>query len=182
MRSGAVVMRRTGSPEVLAIEEVELPPLMPDEARLRTRASAINQTDLEIRAGNWPIRREPQFPYVPGVEVVGDVVATGPGVHGLKVGDVAWTMMQGLGGVRAERDGGYGEHVTVAADAVAPLPRDLDPVDLAAVGLAGVTAHGALAKLEPLRDRTLVVTGARGGVGSVAVALGTSSFNLRIRG
>jgi NADPH2:quinone reductase len=167
-------MRQTGPPEVLVLEEVTLPPLMPGEVLLRTRASAINHTDLEIRAGNWPIQREPKFPYVPGVEVVGDVVATGPGLHGLKVGELAWTMMQGLGGVRAERDGGYAEHVTVTADAVAPLPRDLDPVDLAAVGLAGVTAYEALAKLEPLRDRTLIVTGAQGGVGSVAVALGTS--------
>jgi NADPH2:quinone reductase len=34
----------------------------------------VNHSDLEIRSGNWPIRREPKFPYVPGLEVVGDVV------------------------------------------------------------------------------------------------------------
>jgi NADPH:quinone reductase-like Zn-dependent oxidoreductase len=48
--------------------------------------------------------------------------------------------MQGLGGVRAERDGGYAEHVTVAADVLAPLPAEPDSVQFAAIGLAGVTA------------------------------------------
>jgi NADPH2:quinone reductase len=171
-KSRAVVMRRTGPPEVLAVEELTLPPLARGEVRLRALASAVNHSDLEIRAGNWPIRREPRFPYVPGLEVVGEVVEVAPDVGGLAVGDRAWTMMQGLGGVRAERDGGYAEHVTVAAGVLAPLPADLDPVGLAAVGLAGVTALEAMRKLGPLGGRTLVVSGATGGVGAVAVEIG----------
>src|SRR5688500_11028010 len=110
--SFAVVMRRTGPPEVLQWEEVALRPLAPGEVRLRTLAAAVNHSDLEIRAGNWPIRREPCFPYVPGLEVVGEVVEVGADVVGFATGDRAWTMMQGLGGVRAERDGGHAEHVT----------------------------------------------------------------------
>jgi NADPH2:quinone reductase len=62
MRSRAVVMRRTGPPDVLALEEVELAPLAPGEVRLRSLASAVNHSDLEIRAGSWNIRREPKFP------------------------------------------------------------------------------------------------------------------------
>jgi NADPH2:quinone reductase len=49
------------------------------------------------------------------LEVVGDVVEVGREVVGVRTGDRVWTMMQGLGGVRAERDGGYAEHVTVPA-------------------------------------------------------------------
>jgi NADPH:quinone reductase-like Zn-dependent oxidoreductase len=75
MKSRAVVMRRFGGPEVLVLEEVELPALRAGEIRLRALASAVNHSDLEIRAGNWTIRREPKLPYVPGLEVVGDVVA-----------------------------------------------------------------------------------------------------------
>ena len=130
-KSRAVVMRRTGPPEVLAIEEVALAPLTRGEVRLRMLASAINHSDLEIRAGNWPIRREQRFPYVPGLEVVGEVVEVAPDVREFAVGDRAWTTMQGLGGVRAERNGGYAEHVTVAAGVLAPLPADLDPVAFA---------------------------------------------------
>src|SRR3954454_16330583 len=128
MRARAVVMRRTGPAEVLAVEDVDLLPLRPGEVRLRALASAVNHSDLEIRAGNWAIRRDPKFPYVPGLEVVGDVVEVASGVEGIRTGDRVWTTMQGLGGVRAERDGGYAEHVTVLASTVAPLPAGTDPV------------------------------------------------------
>jgi len=177
MRSRAVVMRKAGPPEVLAFEDVELPPLSSSDIRLRALASAINHSDLEIRAGNWKIRREPQFPYVPGLEVVGEVVEVGADVgDNVRVGDRVWTMMQGLGGVRAERDGGYAEHVTVSASNVAPLPADIDPVAFAAGGLAAVTAYQGLSRLgETLRGRTLIVTGATGGVGAAAVSLGRAA-------
>ncbi len=166
-------MQRYGPPKVLALETVDLPPLRPNEVRLRTLAAAVNHSDLEIRAGNWPIRRKPPFPYVPGLEVVGEVV------EGRGAGTRAWTMMQGLGGVRAERDGGYAEHVTVSEDAIAQVPSDMDPVDLAALGLAGVTAYGGLAKMGPLQGKTVVVTGAAGGVGSAAVGL-AKAFGARV--
>lgn len=171
MGSRAVVMRSIGGPEVLAIEDVTLPPLRSGEVRLRTLASAVNHSDLEIRSGNWNIRRDPKFPYVPGLEVVGEVVAVGDGVDSVRLGDRAWTTMQGLGGVRAERDGGYAEHVTVAASALALVPKELDPIAFAAIGLAGVTAYEGLRKLGDLAGRTVIVTGASGGVGSLAVML-----------
>ncbi len=165
-------MRRTGGPEVLAVEQVALAPLAPGDVRLRALASAVNHSDLEVRAGNWPIRREPRFPYVPGLEVVGEVTAVADDVRGVAVGDRAWTTMQGLGGVRAERDGGYAEYVTIAADVLAPLPADIDAVAFAAIGLAGVTAIEAMRRLGSLRGKTLVVSGATGGVGAVAVEIG----------
>jgi NADPH2:quinone reductase len=149
MKSRAVVMRRNGGPEVLAVEEVELAPLREGEVRLRTLASAVNHSDLEIRAGNWAIRRDPKFPYVPGLEVVGDVVEIASGVEGIRAGDRAWTMMQGLGG----------------------LPETIDPIAFASVGLAGVTAYQGLQTLGPLSGKTVVVTGATGGVGALAVLL-----------
>lgn len=170
-----MVMRRCGPPGVLALEEVELASLGAGDVRLRALASAVNHSDLEIRAGNWPIRREPRFPYVPGLEVVGDVVEVASGVEGVKIGDRVWTMMQGLGGVRAERDGGYAEHVTVSASVVAPLPAGTDPVAFAAVGLAGVTAYEGLRALKVKAGETVLVTGPAGGVGSAAVALARAS-------
>jgi NADPH2:quinone reductase len=171
MMSRAVVMRKTGPADVLVYEERELLPLRDGEIRLRSLACAVNHSDLEIRAGNWPIRRAPQFPYVPGLEVVGEVVEVANGVDMIRAGDRVWTMMQGLGGVRAERDGGYAEHVTVSASVVASLPSSVDPVAFAAVGLAGVTAHQGLERLGDLAGRSVVITGPSGGVGSVAILL-----------
>lgn len=168
-------MRKTGLPQVLAIEDVVLPQLRSGEIRIRALASAVNHSDLEIRAGNWTIRREPKFPYVPGLEVVGDVIDAAADVEGVRVGDRVWTMMQGLGGVRAERDGGYAEHVTVAASAVAQLPEAIDPLAFAASGLAAVTAYQGLQRLGELRGRTLIVTGPTGGVGAAAIQLGRAA-------
>jgi NADPH2:quinone reductase len=164
-------MHRYGPPAVLRLEDVALLPLRPGEIRLRAIASAINHSDLEIRAGNWPIRGTTPFPYVPGLEVVGEVMETGAGVADFKPGDRAITMMQGLGGVRAERPGGYAQHVTVAADAAAPVSADLDPLDVAALGLAAVTAHEGLRKIGDLAGKRVAITGAAGGVGSAAVAI-----------
>jgi NADPH:quinone reductase len=170
-QGGAIVIRRYGGPDVLHFETVPLAALQPDEIRLRSIASAINHSDLEIRAGNWPIRRPEPFPYTPGLEVVGEVVDVGSGVSEFRVGDRAITMMQGLGGVRAHRPGGYAEYVVVGASAAAPITADTDPLAMAALGLASVTAFVGLQKIGDLANRRIAVTGAAGGVGSAAVAI-----------
>jgi NADPH:quinone reductase len=167
----AIVMRQYGAPDVLRFETVPGAPLDATEVAVRTIAAAINHSDLEIRAGHWPIRRLPPFPYVPGLEVVGEVAAVGTHVTDVAVGDCVITMMQGLGGVRAERSGGYAEYVTVAADAVAKVRPDLDPIAVAALGLGSVTAFEGLRKLGTLNGRRILVTGAAGGVGSAAVGV-----------
>lgn len=58
-----------------------------DEVRIRSIASAINHTDLEIRAGNWPVRKPQPFPYVPDVEVVGEIEEVGHAVQEFRRGD-----------------------------------------------------------------------------------------------
>ena len=167
----AIVMREYGKPSVLRLEDTPVPVPGPGELRIRARASAVNHSDLEIRVGNWPIRRDPPFPYTPGVEVVGEVDAVARDVTGMTPGDRVITMMQGLGGVRAERPGGYAEYVTVAAGAVAHLPDDVSDEMMAALGLAAVTAYEGLRKIGKLAGRRILVTGAAGGVGSCAVGI-----------
>jgi NADPH:quinone reductase len=169
--TNAVQMSSLGAPEVLVYASMQLPPLQPDEVRIRTIASAVNHTDLEIRSGNWPIRKQEPFPYVPGVEVLGEIAEVGSSVTGLSPGDRVLTMMQGLGGVRGERPGGYAEMVTVVADAVAPIGGMVDPYLMAALGLGGVTAYEGLRRIGILAGRRILVTGAAGGVGSAAVAI-----------
>jgi NADPH2:quinone reductase len=167
----AIIMRQYGRPDVLRVESVPFAALQPDEIRLRTIAAAVNHSDLEIRAGAWPILKPDPFPYTPGLEVVGDVLEIGANVSKARVGERVITMMQGLGGVRAKRPGGYAEYVVVQASAVAPLARDVDPLDMAALGLASVTAFEGLRRIGNLKRRRIAVTGAAGGVGSAAVAI-----------
>jgi len=166
-----IQMRNYGRPDVLTYADISLPPLEPNEVRIRTIAAAVNHTDLEIRAGNWPVTKAHPFPYVPGVEVIGDIEETGQSVSDIRPGDRVITMMQGLGGVRAERPGGYAEYVTVAAAAVAPVPSRIDPYEMAAIGLVGVTAYEGLRRIGPLAGRRVLITGAAGGIGSAATAI-----------
>ncbi len=167
----AIVMRSVGPPEVLRLERVPFYPLAPDEIRLKVLVSAVNHSDLAIRSGRHRIFRANPFPYVPGLETVGEVAARGEQVTEFRIGDRAITMMQGLGGVRAKRPGGYAEFVTVSAAAAAPVPADLDPLDVAALGLASVTALEGLRKVGVLGGRRIAVTGATGGVGSAAISI-----------
>jgi len=171
LRSAAIIMRQYGGPDVLHHEIASVPALQPDEIRIRSLASAVNHSDLEIRAGNWPILTSAPFPYTPGLEAVGEVVETGAGVSDIRVSDRVITMMQGLGGVRPQRAGGYAEHVVVSAGAAAASGSEVDPLDMAALGLASVTAFEALHKIGDLEGRRIAVTGAAGGVGSAAVAI-----------
>ncbi len=166
-----ILMREYGPPRVLTRAEVSLPPLKPGDVRIRSIASAVNHTDLEIRAGNWPIRASDPFPYIPGVEVVGEIVAIGSDVLDFCRGDRVITMMQGLGGVRAERTGGYAEYLDVAAAAAATLPAEVDPYDIAAFGLVGITAYEGLRRIGSMPNKRILVTGAAGGIGSAAVAI-----------
>ena len=168
-------MDHYGPPDVLVWTPVALAPLTPAELRIRTLAAAVNHTDVEVRAGAWPIRKDRPFPYVPGVEVVGVVVAVGAGQPAGWVGQTVITMMQGMGGVRAERAGGYATYVTVEAEAVARVPDGIDPLALAALGLAGVTAFQGLQRLGDLQGRDVLVTGAAGGVGSAAVSIASGA-------
>jgi NADPH:quinone reductase len=167
----AVQISRYGPPEVLKFCDVVLVPLAANEVRIRTQYAAVNHTDLQIRAGNWPIGKPDPFPYTPGVEVVGVVEEVGTAAQGVAPGQCVITMMQGLGGVRAERPGGYAEFVTVDADAIATIPTGVDMVQIAALGLVGVTAYHGLSRIGPLQNKRILVTGAAGGVGSAATAI-----------
>ncbi len=153
MTEHAIEIDRYGGPEELVWREVQRPALAPDEVRIRTLYAAVNRADIEIRRGEWPIVRGDPFPYTPGLEVVGVVDGVGDRVTGIWPGAQVITMMQRLGGIWGERPGGYGEFVVVRADTVASFPPEVDAEQIAALGLAAVTAAEGLARLDLRRRR-----------------------------
>lgn len=170
----AIQITAYGAPENLCWVDVSLEPLLSDEVRFKVLAAAVNRADLEICSGSWPVQLKAPFPYTPGLEALGDVVAVGSAVTSIKPGDRVITMMQNLGGIHGVRAGGYQQFVTVLADAVAIVPPELDPQKVAALGLAAVTALTGVDRLALQPGHSVVIHAASGGVGSVAVAAANS--------
>ena len=80
----AIRIDQPGGPEVMRLEEVELPPPAKGEVRLRQHAIGINFIDIYHRTGFYPPAKTP---FTPGSEGAGEVVEVGPSVEGLKPGD-----------------------------------------------------------------------------------------------
>lgn len=150
------------------IEIITLDDLNPGEVVIKTAYSSVNYKDALAGAGKGKILR--QFPLVGGIDVAGHVVAsTDPA---FKEGDAVLTTGSGLS---ETRDGGYSEYARLDARWVIPLPTGLSLRESMILGTAGFTAALGLLRMEDNRQTPalgpLAVTGATGGVGSLAVAI-----------
>jgi NADPH2:quinone reductase len=158
----AVVCRALGPPESLRLEQVERPTLRPGEVRVAVAAAGINFPDILMCAGEYQLK--PDLPFVPGVEVSGEVIEVAEGVSDVALGSRVIAKM---------RFGGYADEVVVDARQLSPWPEGFDAAE-AATFLAGHgTAYHALVERGHLQPgEVLLVHGAGGGVGLAAVELG----------
>ena len=150
------------------IEQVALDELDPGEVVIRTAYSSVNYKDALAATGTGKILR--RFPLIGGIDVAGAVVSSSD--DRCHEGDQVLVTGYDLG---VASDGGYAEYVRVPADWVVPIPDGLTPFDAMAIGTAGFTAALSVAQLErnglKPTNGPVIVTGATGGVGSVAVEL-----------
>ena len=145
----------------LRLEEVELPPLQPHEARVRIRAAAVNFPDILTVQGKYQHR--PTLPFTPGTEAAGDVVAVGNAVTNVQVGDRV--ICTGLGC--------FAQEMQVSAIGLHKIPSHVDYAHAAGFSVAYITAYVALVRRAELKPgEWLMVHGAAGGVGLAAVDLG----------
>jgi len=160
----AVRYHEHGGPEVLAVEDVNVPTPGREEVRIGVEAAAVNPVDTYFREGSY----EPAaLPMIPGADAAGVVEAVGENAD-LSVGDRVFAT--GLGN---DRQGTYAESTVAPVDRVSRLPDGVSFAEAAAGALVGVTAWRALvhhAGLEPAEE--CLVHGGSGGVGHVAVQLG----------
>lgn len=158
----AAVCRAHGPPGSVTVDDLPAPDLGPGQVRVRIDAAAVNFPDVLIVANEYQISVPP--PFIPGSEFAGTVAEVADGADGVAVGDrVAGTTMVGA----------FAEEVTVAADAVWPVPDGVGMPHAAAFGVAHRTAWHVLrsvAEVQPGEE--LIVLGAGGGVGLAAVQLG----------
>jgi NADPH:quinone reductase-like Zn-dependent oxidoreductase len=183
----AVVIHEFGGPECLSNDTVPDPVPGYGEVVVRVAACGVNNVDLQIRRG---VRAQLPLPHICGGEVAGTVVAVAPDVGAVRVGaKVAVVPFIGCGycewcaagrpticktrdTLGLKRPGGYAELVAVPALNVVPLPEALDPVDAAALSLAGLTAwHMLIGRAHVQPGEWVLVLGAASGVGSIAIQL-----------
>src|ERR687891_824916 len=150
----AVVCRELCGPGGLVVEDVPAPAPGPGEVRIRVRAAGLNFADSLIIKGQYQDR--PPLPFVPGMEIAGQIEACGPGVAGFAPGDR----------IMAALDyGGFAEAAVCSVEDVVRLPDSIDDVTAAGFAIAYGTAYGALCWAGRLQaGETLVVHGAAGGV------------------
>ncbi|MEF3405462.1 NADPH:quinone oxidoreductase family protein [Agromyces sp. CCNWLW203] len=165
---------RHGEPvDVLELHEVPVPAPGPGELLLRTGAVAVNFPDVLLSRGEYQVR--PELPFVPGIELVGEVVAVGEGVAA--EADAAGIRAFEPGDcVVASRIGVLSEYALVTAEAAHLAPASLDDVQAAGLVIAYQTAWFGLHRRARLQaGETLLVHAAAGGVGTAAVQLGVAA-------
>jgi NADPH:quinone reductase-like Zn-dependent oxidoreductase len=158
----AVVFSRYGNAEVLDLLELAVPEPGCGQVRISVRAAAVNPIDWKIRSGALADVMPVELPRVPGIDVAGVIEAVGEDAQGFAVGDAV------LGKALT---GGYGEKTLAQVDRIAAKPTGLSWELAAALPVAATTAHHALDVLNLTSGETLVIDGASGGVGTLAVQL-----------
>ncbi|MFI9005653.1 NAD(P)-dependent alcohol dehydrogenase [Actinosynnema sp. NPDC053489] len=159
----AALFDRYGPPDVLYEGEVPEPVVGPGEVLVRVHAVSVNGGEVVGRSGRLKVLLGNGFPKRVGIDFAGEVVS-GPG---FAPGTPVW------GGLPRGRFGSAAEYVAVRPRQLAPSPAGLDLVAAAALPAVGTTAITALRDRARLRPgERLLVRGASGGVGSVAVQLG----------
>ena len=150
--------------DVLRLVDVDRPAPGPGQVLVRALAVAANFPDVLLARGEYQVR--PALPFVPGIELCGEVVATGDGVGHLAPGQR----------VVGSRIGVLAEYAVLDAALVFPAPEQLSDAEAAALYVGHQTGHFGLhrrARIQP--GETLLVHAAAGGVGTAAVQLGKAA-------
>lgn len=179
----AAVVEKFG-PEVV-IRELDLPEPGSNQALVKVLTSGICHTDLHAAEGDWPVQPEP--PFVPGHEGIGEIMALGPGEHSVEVGDIVgnawlWSACGECEYCRTGREtqcneaeyggytqnGSFGQYMLVDTRYAARIPKDVDHLEAAPILCAGVTVYKGLKEADTRPGQFMVISGV-GGLGHVAV-------------
>jgi NADPH:quinone reductase len=159
MRAAAI--DRFGKPNVLKVHSLPVPAPAAGQVLIAVDTAGVASWDADIREG-WSPTGRTRFPFILGTDGAGRVAAVGRGVRRFKVGDPVYAS-------NFENGGFYAEYVAVEAKNVARLPKALDLRHAGAMPLTGVTALQGIDALKLKKGETVIIHGATGGVGSLAV-------------
>ena len=157
---------------VSGLQSISMEDINPGEITLKTEYSSINYKDALAATGKGKILRS--FPLIGGVDVAGEVVESDDPRF-----DQGDKVIAACSGLSETNDGGYSEYARINSEAAIELPKQMDTRTAMAIGTAGFAAGLAIFKMK-LNKQTpemgpIVVTGATGGVGSIAIDMLSSS-------
>ncbi|MET7349819.1 medium chain dehydrogenase/reductase family protein [Streptomyces mirabilis] len=156
-----VVLPGKVEPEGLEIRHGAVPAAGPGQVVIRMEATGVSFAEQQMRRGRY--YDQPAFPFVPGYDLVGTILATGEGVEPALAGTRVAALV---------KVGGWASHVLVDAADVVPVPDGIGAAEAETVVVNGITAWQMLHRKARVRaGQTILVHGANGGVGSVLVQL-----------
>ena len=162
----AVFINGYGGSDSLIYGDFPRPQIKSDDVLIRVHAAAINPVDLAVRQGYMAEYLSPTFPLILGCDVSGTITEVGSEVTNFSVGDEVYARQD------LNRNGTYAEYVAISAAAVVRKPRSLDHIHAAAVPHAALTAWQSMFTAANLSaGQTVLIHGAAGGVGHIAVQL-----------
>lgn len=162
----AIVINTYGNEDVLNYVEVDRPEPKADEVLVKVHAAAVNPVDWKIRNGLGE-QFGLKLPLILGGDIAGTIEAIGDGVESFKQGDAVYGMT-----ISGGFSGGYAEYALAKANAIAPKSESITFEAAAAIPIAALTAWQAMFDLAHLSSgQKILITGASGGVGSMAVQL-----------
>jgi NADPH2:quinone reductase len=161
----AIALEKFGPPDVLTLHTLPVPLPGPSEVLIELHAAGVGSWDASVRDGSWKPTGRTKFPLVPGTDGAGVVVMRGSRVRRFDVGDRVWAYHY------ANPKGGfYAEYIAVDVQHVGKMPRRLDMLQAGAGATTGLTAlQGIDDALRVGRDETVLIFGATGAVGTLAV-------------
>jgi NADPH:quinone reductase-like Zn-dependent oxidoreductase len=167
----AIVLDRFGGVEELTQRRIRVPEVGDSDVLVRVQAAGVGSWDQEERAGDYAPYFEAgglhsSFPYVLGWDAAGTVAAVGSAVSGFAPGDRVYAAT-----IPVPRGGCYAEYVVVEADFVAQVPASLPTDQAGALPWDALTAQSGLDVLNQQRGQTVMILGASGGIGHLAVQL-----------
>jgi putative PIG3 family NAD(P)H quinone oxidoreductase len=154
----AISVSQPGGPEVLRLDEVEMPVVAADEVLIKVAAAGVNRADLHQRQGRYP--PPPGASEIIGLEVSGQIAATGEEVDDWSVGDRCVALLAG---------GGYAEYVAAPAGQVLEPPPGMDLLTAGGVVEVAATVYSNLDRAQLNDGEVFLVHGGAGGIGSFAI-------------
>lgn len=165
----AVRYHEYGAPEMLRVEEIPRPEPGKGQVLVKVVATSFNPIDAALRAGVFAKVIPLRLPYVPGLDIAGEVIAVGEGVDRWQVGDAV------IGYLPRDIDGACAEYTAVPAEVLTTAPATVPLSVAAALPLVGLTAWQALFEHAGLRpNQRVLVYGAGGAVGRMALQIAAS--------